>query len=568
MRHGSSPRRSSASRSSARRPLARLAAVSAAAVLVVTGCVPQEGSDPDETAGTGQSDGGGDTGTDGSDDQTDTPALAELGTSAAQELPTDPAEDPAYATYYEQDITWGPCEDVEGGEELECGTLTVPMVWNDPSAGDIDLAVARLAATGEATGSLVLNPGGPGGSGVDFTASAPFIFSREVAAAYDIVGFDPRGVARSAGIECLTDEETDEYLSETGDPDADAETDLQTGLDWMKRIADGCQQDSGELLPYLDTYSAARDMDVLRAALDSDQLDYFGYSYGTYLGATYADLYPERVGRFVLDAALDPSSTLDEISAGQAEGFEKATEAFLEDCLAQGADCPFKGEVADAKQQLQNFFGTVDTQALETSDPERPLTGALARSAVLLLMYEDGFWPTGRNALAQAMQGDGTALLQIADLSSERQADGSYKGNGTFAINAINCLDHPGVVDEDWQAQEAERLAEEFPTFGPAMGYGGAVCAQWPVPPLREPAPISAEGAGPIVVIGTTGDPATPYEWSQSLAEQLDDAVLLTFEGNGHSAYGRSGGCIEAAVDPYLLEGTVPEDGLTCSSGG
>ncbi len=565
MRLGSPTRRSPA-----RRHFARLAAASAAAVLVVTGCVPQGGQDPEQTTGAGQSAGGGQGGGNGrgDDGSGEAPALADLGTSAAQDLPTDPAEDPDYAAYYEQDIAWGPCQDVEGGEELECGTLTVPMVWNDPSAGDIELALAKHGATGEPTGSLVVNPGGPGGSGVDFTASAPFIFSREVTAAYDIVGFDPRGVARSEGIECLTDEETDEYLATTGDPAAGAEENLQQGLDWMARIAEGCQQDSGELLPYLDTYSAARDMDVLRAALDSEQLDYFGYSYGTYLGATYADLYPQRVGRFVLDAALDPSSTLDEISAGQAEGFEKATEAFLADCLAQGEACPFKGEVADAKQQLHSFFDSVDAEPLETADPQRPLTGSLARSAVLLLMYEDGFWPTGRDALAAAMQGDGTALLTIADLSSERQADGSYKGNGIVAINAINCLDHPGVADEDWQAEEAERLAEQFPTFGPSMGYGATVCGQWPVPPLREPAPVSAEGAGTIVVIGTTGDPATPYEWSQSLAEQLDDAVLLTFEGDGHTAYGRSGGCIEQAVDPYLLEGTVPEDGLTCSSGG
>lgn len=555
----------------ARRPLARLAAVTAAAVLVVTGCLPQTGEDPEQTPSSGQSegagsDGGGAPASDGGGDAS--AELAELGTSAAQDLPTDPAEDPAYAAYYEQEIAWGPCEDVDGGEELECGTLTVPRVWNDPAAGDIELAVARLDSPAADAGSLIINPGGPGGSGVDFTTSAPFIFSREVMDAYDIVGFDPRGVARSAGISCLSDEETDEYLAATPDPDADPTDSLQSSVAWMQRIAEGCQEDSGDLLPYLDTYSAARDMDVLRAAVGSEQLDYFGYSYGTYLGATYADLYPERVGRFVLDAALDPSSTLDQITAGQAEGFEKATEAFLEDCLDQGEACPFKGDVAEAKQQLQSFFASVDAQPLETSDPERPLTGSLARSAVLLLMYEDGLWPTGRDAIAQAMQGDGTVLLQIADLSSERQPDGSYKGNGMFAINAINCLDHPGIVDKQWQAQEADRLAEEFPTFGPSMGYGATMCAQWPVPPLREPAPITAEGAGPIVVIGTTGDPATPYEWSQRLAEQLDDAVLLTFEGNGHTAYGRSGGCIEQAVDAYLIEGTVPEDGLTCSSAG
>jgi len=250
------------------------------------------------------------------------------------------------------------------------------------------------------------------------------------------------------------------------------------------------------------------------------------------------------------------------LSAGQAEGFERATEAFLADCLEKGQGCPFKGSEEEAKQQLNAFFASVDAEPLDSGDPQRPLTGALARSAVLTLLYEDGLWEFGRQALTDAMNGDGSQLLYIADLSSERAADGTYRTNAAFAITAVNCLDHPGVADEAWVEQEAERLAEEFPTFGPMLGGDG--CAHWPVPPLREPAPIAAEGAGPIVVVGTTGDPATPYQWSQNLAQQLDDAVLLTFEGNGHTAYGRSGGCIEEPVDAYLLEGTVPEDGLTC----
>ena len=441
---------------------------------------------------------------------------------------------------------------------MQCGTVTVPLVWDDPEAGDIDLAVARQPAQGEATGSLLLNPGGPGGSGVDFAGSASYLFSPEVQQSYDLVGFDPRGVSRSAGIECLSDEETDEYRASTVEPGT------TEAADEMGRIAEACEANSGEVLPYLDTYSVARDLDVLRAALDSEQLDYFGFSYGTYLGATYADLYPERVGRFVLDAALDPSITADEVSAGQAEGFEQATESFLTDCLERGDQCPFKGELADAKQQLHAFFDSVDAEPLDSGDPQRPLTGALARSAVLMVMYDDAYWQLGREGLSAAMEGDGAQLLQFADTSAGRNSDGTYADNSQYAISAINCLDRPGVVDEQWQQQEAERLAEEFPTFGPSMGHSGASCAQWPVPPLREPAPISAEGAGPIVVIGTTRDPATPYEWSQSMAKQLDDAVLLTYDGDGHTAYGRSGGCIEQHVDAYLLEDTVPEEGLTC----
>ncbi|MGO1198713.1 MAG: alpha/beta hydrolase, partial [Dermabacteraceae bacterium] len=517
----------------ARRTLSRLAAGAATAVLLLAGCTgidpgPDggESTDPDGSATTAPTEDG--------------PALDELGTSAAQDLDADPAADPGYAEYYGQEIDWGACEDVQG-EDLECGTVTVPLVWNDPGAGDIEIALGRLPASGERTGSLVTNPGGPGGSGVNFLESATFMISPEVRAAYDVVGFDPRGVNRSAGVECLSDEETDEYLAATAEPGS--EEAAQLSEEWGARIAEACEAHSSAVLPYLDTYSAARDMDVLRAALGSEQLDYLGYSYGTYLGASYAELYPDRVGRFVLDGAMDPSLSMNEISAGQAEGFERAVEAFLDDCLLQVATCPFTGTQEEAKQQLNAFFASLDESALDSGDPERPITGAMARSVVITLLYEDALWQTGREALADAMKGDGAQLLNIADLSSERQPDGSYRTNATFAITAVNCLDHPGVADEAWVQEEAQRLEEEFPTFGASLGGDG--CSHWPVPPLREPAPISAEGAGPIVVVGTTGDPATPYAWAENLSTQLDDAVLLTFEGNGHTAYGRSGGCIE-----------------------
>jgi pimeloyl-ACP methyl ester carboxylesterase len=543
-----------------RRPLTRLAAAAAVATMLLAGCT--EGAAPEEPATAARAGGGATSAAPGGDDaagEDDTPALVETGTSAAADLPGDPAEDPAYEAYYSQQIEWGDCEDLMA-DGAECGTLTVPLAWDDPGAGDIELAVGRIAAEGEAQGSLVVNPGGPGGSGVNFLESVPYLTSPEVRAGYDMVSFDPRGVNRSAGIECLSDEETDEYLAATGDPGTEDASALAE--EWGARVAEACEANSGDVLPYLDTLSAARDMDVLRAALGSEELDYLGYSYGTYLGASYAELYADRVGRFVLDGALDPDMTMNEFSAGQAEGFERAVEAFLANCLEAGESCPFRGDEAEAKDQLLSFFESVDATPLGTDDPDRPLTGALARSAVLVLLYEDALWEMGREAISAAMSGDGAELLNIADLSSEREADGSYRTNAAFAIAAVNCLDHPGVADEDWVAQEAERLAEEFPTFGPMLGGDG--CAQWPVPPVREPAPITAEGAGPIVVIGTTGDPATPYVWSENLASQLSDSVLLTYEGNGHTAYGRSGGCIEEQIDAYLLEGTVPEDGLRC----
>ena len=544
----------------ARRPLSRLAAGAAAALLLLAGCTdagPAQGGD-------GASDGGAPTGAAASDGGAsaagdDGPALQAVDASAAADLPGDPAEDPAYATYYDQQIEWGSCEDVYA-EGVECGTLTVPLAWNDPGAGDIELAVARVKASGESQGSLVTNPGGPGLSGVNALDGLMYSISPAVTASYDVVGFDSRGVYRSEGITCLDDKDLDKYLSGTAEPSSEGTDDEP--VDWAARAAEACEANSGDILPYLDTLSTARDMDVLRAALGEDQLDYLGYSYGTYLGSSYAELYPDRVGRFVLDGAVDPTLTRQQFGAGQAEGFERATEAFLADCLDAGSSCPFHGTEEEAKQQLLDLLAGIDAEPLSTTSVDRELTGAIARSAVLSLMYDDGQWELGREALTAAADGDGSLLLDYSDRSNERGFDGTYRTNSAFAMTAVSCLDRPGLADAEQAAEEAERIAEKYPTFGPVLG--GDACAEWPVPPLREPAPITAKGAGPIVVIGTTGDPATPYAWAQNLSAQLDDAVLLTFEGNGHTAYGRSGGCIEKQVDTFLLEGIVPEDGMTC----
>lgn len=544
-----------------RRPFARLTAALAVTVLLLSGC-SQLGGGPEGGADGGAGDGGSSDGGNPAQPAPDSEEglpLEELGTSAAQDLPTDPSTDPEYARYYEQDIEWGACEGVVA-DGLECGTLTVPLAWNDPSGTDIDLAVARIPGSEQDAGSLVFNPGGPGVSGVNYMESAPYMVSPAVLSDYDLVTFDPRGVGRSEGVECLTDQETDEYRAVKGQPISAEST--QEYEKWGARIAESCEEHSGKVLPYLDTYSSARDMDVLRSALNSDQLDYLGYSYGTYLGSSYADLYPDRVGHFVLDGAIDPTLTMDEFVAGQAEGFEKAADVFIQDCLDTAESCPLKGDVAEAKKQLNAFFAAADESPVDSGDPDRPLTGSLARSAVLTLMYSDELWPTGRQALSAAMNGDGSQLLEMDDRSAERQLDGSYRTSAAFSMTAVNCLDHPRVADAEWEKQEATRIAEQFPTFGSNIAKDD--CAQWPQAPVREPAQISADGAAPIVVIGTTGDPATPYAWSTALAEQLDSGVHLTWDGNGHTAYGRSGGCIEEQVDAYLLDDTVPENGFSC----
>jgi pimeloyl-ACP methyl ester carboxylesterase len=554
----------------------RLAATALCAVLVLGGCSVFDGAGPDSSGRGGESsasDAGTSDGrtTGGASAERKGPALTEAQPSAAKDLDRDPAEDEAYASYYGQKVDWGRCEaDVtdkadeyeQDTSALECGTVTVPKVWNQPEKGDVDLSVVRLAATGKKKGSLLTNPGGPGGSGVDFVAqSAAGIFSKDMRAAYDIVGFDPRGVARSEGITCLSDEETDDYLADTFDPGG--ESGLKKSQDWMKKIAKACEKNSGDLLPYMDTYSAARDMDVIRSAVDAKSLDYLGFSYGTYLGATYADLYPGRVGKMTLDGAIDPTLDADQMSEGQAKGFQGAFGSFVDYCMDQD-QCPLRGpSTKEAEQQLQDILHSIDESPLPSDDDDRQLTGALAESALQMVMYNDANWDFGVLGLNLAANGNGSVLMQLADLSSEREADGSYNGNGTYSINAVNCLDRPGVEDLDWQKRATKKLLAKYP-LAQLTSYNAAMCDLWPVGPEREPAPIHAKGSTPIVVVGTTKDPATPYAWAQGLAKQLDDSRLLTFEGVGHTAYGRSGGCIEQAVDAYYLDGTVPEDGLRC----
>lgn len=489
--------------------------------------------------------------------------LAPTQQSAAMGIKEDTAKDKRWAKFYNQKANWGKCEDPKYSK-AECATIEVPLKWNEPEGKTINLLISRLKASGQSKGSILVNPGGPGGSGNQIVAQYGTESTTEkLRENFDLIGFDPRGVKDSTGIKCLDDKGTDEYVSTTF---ADTEAGTRDAEAQWKKVTEACKANSGDLLNYVDTYSAARDMDVIRAAVDSEKLDYLGYSYGTYLGATYADLYPGRTGKIVLDGALDPALTADEVAAGQAAGFEESVTSFVEWCQSDGkANCPLKGGTEEGKKQLKKFLDDTAKKPIKTSSG-RELTGALALTGVLTPMYGNENWEFLALALGQAFQGNGDLLLMFADLANERNDDGTFESNGSYAISAVNCLDRQGVVDEKWVEKESQRLAKKYPTFGSDLGGSGTMCQQWPAKGVRTPAPIHAKGSSKIVVIGTTGDPATPYAWAESLNKQLENSVLLTFEGNGHTAYGRSGGCIEDAVDAYFVEGTVPKDGLRCEA--
>lgn len=461
--------------------------------------------------------------------------------------------------FYEQSLDWGPCDaDVAG---FDCTVVTAPLDWTDPGDGrTIDLAVVRHRAPGTPQGSLLTNPGGPGGSGVDFILnSLDYAVGADLIAAYDVIGFDPRGVGSSTAVHCLDTAAMDAYLYDIpqaprGTPEWEAELTQRN-----HEFAEACEANSGGILEFITTVNAAHDMDLIRAVLGDARLNYLGYSYGTFLGATYANLYPEKAGRLVLDGAIDPSVSSLEVGTTQALGFESALRAYMQDCLDSGS-CPFSGTVDEAMADLGALLASVDRVPLENGDG-RLLGADSLMTGIIAALYSQENWPFLTQALDEALQGDPASAFVLADFYNGRE-NGEYLDNSTEAFLAYNCMDYPleGQAAED-AAQE--RIEREAPTIAPYWA-GPEPCLTWPYPPSGTRGEIHAEGAGPILVVGTTNDPATPYEWSESLADQLTEGVLITRVGEGHTGYNKGNSCVDRAVEDFFLDDAVPEDGLRC----
>ncbi|WP_274561066.1 alpha/beta hydrolase [Streptomyces spiramyceticus] len=466
----------------------------------------------------------------------------------------------ALKTYYEQKLKWRKC----GAPGFQCATVKAPLDYEDPEKADIELAVSRKKATGpgKRLGSLLVNPGGPGGSGIGYLQSYAAIgYPAPVRARYDMVAVDPRGVARSEPVECLTGKEMDAYTQVDQTPDDRPETDKL--VEAFKNFAAGCDKHSAEILPHVSTVESARDMDVVRAVLGDEKLSYVGASYGTFLGATYAELFPGRAGRLVLDGAMDPALPAREMNRDQTAGFETAFQSFAADCVER-KDCPLgTGTTDEAGERLKEFFDDLDAKPVPTGQ-SRPLGESLAATGVIAAMYDESAWTDLRDSLTRAMGGDGASLLALADTYYERSEDGSYT-NLMFANASVNCLDLPPAFTGPEAASAALPSFEEAsPVFGEGLAWASLNCSYWPTKATGTPHRIEAKGAAPIVVVGTTRDPATPYKWAQSLADQLASGTLLTYDGDGHTAYGRGSDCIDTAINNYLLEGTAPEDGKKC----
>jgi pimeloyl-ACP methyl ester carboxylesterase len=503
------------------------------ALLVAAGCAPAVPSPSDAPSVIPAA----------SDDSSPGPSTAEASPTAIPAPSVRPAR-------------WADC-----GGGFGCAEIRVPRDYAAPSEGYLNISIIRAAATKPASriGSLVINPGGPGASGVEFVRSGLSIFPKEVRERFDIVGFDPRGVNTSTAIRCIDNLDGHDAL----DPSPDDPAELQAIVDSAQVYADACASRNDATLAYLSTDAVARDLDLIRSAIGDDKLTYLGFSYGTLIGALYAERFPDHIRAMALDGAIDPSLDLEAFRAGQAKGFEDALDHFLADC-AKRTSCAFheNGRTVRAFDALMASLEADPIPALRLADP-RLVGPGLAWSAVLGAMYSESYWPILATALSQAKDGDGSLMLAISDPFRGRKPNGSYS-NLQDAYTANVCLDYPAPTDVATYTGWATALRKTSPHFAGIVAYNDLPCAYWAVPAQGRPHAVSAPGAPPLVIIGTTGDPATPYAWSEALTEQLDSSVLITREGEGHTGYNASP-CVEKAVDAYLLKLTVPKRGLTCS---
>ncbi|HMF04797.1 MAG TPA: alpha/beta hydrolase [Acidimicrobiia bacterium] len=454
-------------------------------------------------------------------------------------------------------LEWTRC-----GGENECSKLAVPLDYDHPDNGrTMKVALLRVRATDpkKRIGSLLLNPGGPGAPGTQFARDFASVLPDKIRERFDVVGFDPRGSGKTSPVRC--EDNLDGVFSADYSPDTPEErADLDNRL---QQLAQSCEARSGDLLPYVSSESTVRDMDRIRQAVGDKKLTYVGYSYGTYLGTLYAKLFPTKVRALVLDGAIDPNLGALEIGAEQAVGFEHSLDAFLADC-SQNRRCPFSNG-GDAAGAFDRLAAQVDAQPIPAGQG-RTLSGGEFDLGVAQALYsgKEGYSRL-EDALAAAERGDGERLLALSDEYTGRHQDGSYDSSQP-AFWAIGCRDGPAVGGPDaYQAAESQFRAAA-PRVGVALLNAGLVCAYWPVPPVPSVAPVRIDGTPPILVIGTTNDPATPLKWAQGLAGDISSGVLLTAEGTQHTAFVTAfNQCVDDHVVKYLVDLQPPPNDTKCN---
>ncbi|WP_329256975.1 alpha/beta hydrolase [Streptomyces sp. NBC_01478] len=451
------------------------------------------------------------------------------------------------------------------GDKWQCATMKAPLDWNKPKGDTIGLALVRAKSSGAASkriGSLVFNFGGPGGSGVTTLPAFGDDYAT-LRTRYDLVSFDPRGVGRSAGIECESDSQLDEYFQQDATPDDTAErTKLLANTEQFNAA---CEKHSKKMLPQVRTTDAARDMDLMRQVLGDDKLHYFGISYGTELGGVYAHLFPKHVGRAVFDAVVDPTQNSEQGSLGQAKGFQLALDNFAADCTSKTTDCPLGDTAQDVKDRIAKLLKDLDSKPIPGIFP-RQLTQTAATNGIAQALYSKDFWEYLTEGLEQAYSGDGKVLMVLSDSMNGRSENGEYS-NIAAANVAINCADDKPRYTADYVEQKLPEFRAASPLFGDFLAWGMVGCTDWAVPGAADHPDVSAAGSAPILVVGNTGDPATPYEGARKMVDALGKgvAVELTYKGQGHGAYDSKNKCVQSAVNGYLLNGKVPAAGTVCS---
>ena len=444
--------------------------------------------------------------------------------------------------YWQQSLNWQPC-----GSAL-CATMKVPLDWDNPGKAALDIKVTKAPSENPTKGPLFVNPGGPGIEGGTFATN----LGSDKWKGYDIIAWDPRGSGESTHVQCGTTEQTDKAYFADGTPDDDAE---KTALnDAWAAFARECREASGELLDHVSTIENVRDLDLLRFLTGAEKLNYLGVSYGTFVGSMYAELFPERTGHLVLDSAVDITN---EGEVFQAEGFETAFGLYADWCASEGS-CSFGNSRDEVTSRINSFLQGLDANPLKVGD--RQVTQGQGAAGIALFLYSgEEVYPRLTQSLAAAMNGDGRAILKASDLLTGRTDNGWE--TVAYAFPAIRCVDQPdaGVAATE---DTRKKAAEKAPVFGSNMG-SDLVCERWTAssaPNLK----LTGKGAAPILVVGATGDSATPYQQAVTMAKQLESGHLLTYDGSGHGSVTSGNACVDETITAYFEDGALPEDGKTC----
>ncbi|MEZ0363403.1 alpha/beta hydrolase [Mycobacterium sp. pUA109] len=467
-----------------------------------------------------------------------------------------------------QALQWGGCHVSAGStvklpKDAQCGAVAVPVDYDHLDGETAKLAVIRFPATGARIGSLVINPGGPGESGIEAAVNIVKSLPTQVRERFDLVGFDPRGVASSRpAVWCNSDADNDRLRA---DPQVDySPAGVEHIENETKAYVQRCIEKTGiKFLANIGTVNVARDLDTLRAALGDDKLTYLGYSYGTRIGSAYAEAYPQNVRAMILDGAIDPNADPIEEDLRQAASFQDAFDNYAADC-AKTPSCPLGTDPAKAVDVYHSLVNPLVEKPAPTKDP-RGLSYSDAIVGTIMALYSPSFWSHLTDGLTDLAHGHGDTMLLLADIYMQRDSKGHYT-NATDARVAVNCVDQPPVRDRAKVIEEDRRSREVAPFLSYGEFTGDAplsTCAFWPVPPTSEPHTISAPGLPPTMVVSTTHDPATPYQAGVDLAHQLH-AALLTFEGTQHTVVFEGNDCVDKFAGAYLIDGAVPSDGAKC----